>query len=54
MEYVLGKADEKFVIQPTKGPGPKEIRILISRDTTLKPKSDKKQGTEREQKPKTD
>jgi membrane protease subunit HflK len=54
VEYVLGKADEKFIIQPTKGPGPKEIRILISRDTTLKPKSDKKQGTEREQKLKTD
>jgi len=39
IEYVLNNADEKFVVQPTKGPGGKELRILMNRDPSLKPKS---------------
>lgn len=39
IEYVLNNADEKFVIQRTEGTKDHEIRILINRDPTLKPKS---------------
>jgi membrane protease subunit HflK len=43
MEYVLNNTDEKIIIQPTEGAEDTEIRILLSRDQTLKPKSDKEQ-----------
>ena len=39
IEYVLNKADEKFVIQPTEGTKGRELRILINKDPSLKPKS---------------
>jgi membrane protease subunit HflK len=48
IEYVLNNADEKFVIQPTKGAGGKEIRILLNRDSSLKPKSEKEQTTQKD------
>jgi membrane protease subunit HflK len=36
IEYVLEKADEKFVIQPTEGTKGREIRIQLSRDSSIK------------------
>jgi len=39
VEYVFNAADEKMVIQPTEGVKGKEIRLLLNRDPTLKPKS---------------
>jgi len=39
MEYVLSNTDEKIIIQPTEGAEDTEIRILLNRDPTLKPKS---------------
>jgi len=44
IEYVLDNADEKIIIQPTQGPGRREIRILINRDPTIKPKSKEEQS----------
>ncbi len=44
IEYVLENADEKMIIQPTEGTGRKEVRIVISRDPTIKPKSKKEQS----------
>ncbi|MBA7714375.1 hypothetical protein ES703_123397 [subsurface metagenome] len=41
IEYVLDNADEKMIIQPTKGTKGREIRILLNRDPTIKPKSEK-------------
>lgn len=38
IEYVLNNTDEKFIIQPTKGAENTEIRVLLGRDQTLKPK----------------
>ena len=38
IEYVLNNTDEKIIIQPTEGGKDTEIRILLSRDRTLKPK----------------
>ena len=38
VEHVLNNADEKMIIQPTEGTKGKEIRILINRDPTIKPK----------------
>jgi membrane protease subunit HflK len=46
IEYVLNNADEKFVIQPTEGTGGKELRVLVGRDPSLKPKSRKEQKTQ--------
>jgi membrane protease subunit HflK len=40
MEYILNNVDEKIVIQPTEGTKGKEIRLLLNRDPTLKPKSE--------------
>ncbi len=39
IEYVLNNADEKFIIQPAVGIKGREIRIYISKDPTIKPKS---------------
>jgi len=41
IEYVLDNADEKMIIQPTEGTKGREIRILLNRDPTIKPKSEK-------------
>jgi membrane protease subunit HflK len=38
IEYVLNNADEKLIIQPTEGSRGREIRILLNRDPTIKPK----------------
>lgn len=40
IEYVLNNTDEKMVIQPTESTKGKEIRILINRDPSIKPKSE--------------
>ena len=42
IEYVLDNADDKIIIQPTEGTRGREIRILLNRDPTIKPKSEKK------------
>jgi len=39
IEYILSNVDEKIIIQPTKGTRGKEIRVLLNRDPTIKPKS---------------
>jgi len=39
IEYVLDNADEKMIVQTTKGAGEKEFRVLLNRDPGLKPKS---------------
>jgi len=36
IQQVLANADEKMIIQPTRGTGQKEIRILLNRDPTIK------------------
>ena len=41
IEYVLNNADEKFIIQPTEGTKGREFRFQLSRDPTIKPKSEK-------------
>jgi len=43
VEQVLNNADEKMIIQPTEGAKGREIRILLNRDPSLKPKSEKEQ-----------
>ena len=42
IEYVLGNADEKMVVQPTETTEGREIRINLSRDPKLKPKNGEK------------
>jgi membrane protease subunit HflK len=42
VEQVLNDADEKFIIQPTEGTKGSEIRVMMSRDATIKPKSAEK------------
>jgi len=39
IEYVLNNADEKMIIQPAQGTGGREIRVLLNRDPTIKPRS---------------
>jgi len=41
IEYVLINADEKMIIQPTEGTKGTELRIILNRDPTIKPKSEK-------------
>jgi len=41
IKYVLNNADEKIIIQPTKGIKGEELRILINRDPAIKRKSQK-------------
>lgn len=43
IEYVLNNVDEKIIIQPTEGTKGREIRLLLNRDPTIKPKSEEKQ-----------
>ncbi len=42
IEYILNNVDEKIVIQPTEGTKGREIRLLLNRDPTIKPKSEEK------------
>jgi membrane protease subunit HflK len=39
IETVLKNADEKIIIQPTEGEGPREIRLMLNRDPSIKPRS---------------
>jgi regulator of protease activity HflC (stomatin/prohibitin superfamily) len=43
IEHVLNNVDEKIVIQPTQGNKGREIRVLLNRDPTIKPKSEEKE-----------
>ena len=43
IEHVLNNVDEKMIIQPTKGAKGTEIRILLNRDPTIKPKAEQQQ-----------
>jgi membrane protease subunit HflK len=38
IEYVLGNINEKIIIQPTEGTKGSEIRVMLNRDPTIKPK----------------
>jgi membrane protease subunit HflK len=40
IEYILNNVDEKIIIQPAAGTKDREVRVLINRDQTLKPKSE--------------
>ncbi len=42
VEYVLDNIDEKIIIQPSEGTKGSEIRIMLNRDPTIKPKTEKK------------
>lgn len=42
IEYILNNVDEKIIIQPTEGTKGREIRLLLNRDPTIKPKSEEK------------
>jgi len=42
LEYILKNADEKFVIQTSKEAARHEIRVILNRDPTLKPKTEGK------------
>lgn len=41
VQQVLDNAEEKTIIQPTSGAGEKEVRIVITRDPTIKEQQDK-------------
>jgi len=41
IEYVLNNAAEKFIVQPTKGSKGREFRIILNRNPTIKPRSEK-------------
>jgi len=41
MEYIFGRADEIFVVQPGKNIKDRELRVLLSRDPTIKRKPGK-------------
>jgi len=43
IEYVLNNADEKMIIQPAEAAAGREIRVILNRDPTLKPKSEREQ-----------
>ena len=47
IENIMNNADEKFVIQTTKGSKGTQIRVLLNKDPKLKPKKSKEQ-TEQE------
>jgi regulator of protease activity HflC (stomatin/prohibitin superfamily) len=44
IEQVFRNVDEKFVIQPSEGAKSREVRVLLNRDPSLKPKSKEKEG----------
>ena len=46
VERIFNNADEKFVIQSGEGVKETEFRILLNRDPTLKPKTNKQQTTQ--------
>ncbi|MFA5252420.1 MAG: protease modulator HflK [Phycisphaerae bacterium] len=42
IEYILSNVDEKIIIQPAAGTKGREIRLLLNKDQTIKPKSEEK------------
>jgi regulator of protease activity HflC (stomatin/prohibitin superfamily) len=46
LEQILSNADEKFVIQTAEGTEGTEIRVLLNRDPSLRPKTSKEQTTQ--------
>ena len=42
IEYILNNVDEKIILQPAGGASDREVRVLINRDQSLKPKSEEK------------
>jgi len=53
IEQILINASEKFVIQTAKGTKGSEIRLLLNRDPSLKPKKSKEQTEQENQEPAT-
>jgi len=53
IEKILINASEKFVIQTAKGTKGSEIRLLLNRDPSLKPKKSKEQTEQENQEPAT-
>jgi len=49
IENILSNADEKFVVQTTKGSKGTQIRVLLNRDPTLKKKKSKEQTEQQNQ-----
>ncbi|MHC4509066.1 MAG: SPFH domain-containing protein [Planctomycetota bacterium] len=49
MEQIFSNADEKFVIQTSAGAKGKEIRVLLNRDPSLKPKASEEQADQGQQ-----
>ena len=45
IEYVLDNTDEKLIIQSTEGAKGSEIRVLLNRDPSIKPKSQEQNST---------
>ena len=43
LEYIFNNIDEKMIIQPVKNGKSREIRILLTRDPTIKPRTEKKE-----------
>jgi regulator of protease activity HflC (stomatin/prohibitin superfamily) len=41
IQRILSNADEKFIIQPTEHGRHVQIRVMVNRDPTIKPKSEK-------------
>ena len=46
IEYVLNNTDEKLIIQSTEGAKGSEIRVLLNRDPSIKPKSQEQDSAE--------
>jgi len=53
IEQILTNADEKFVVQTAEGTKGSEIRVLLNRDPSLKPKKSKEQTEQENQGPAT-
>ena len=53
IEQILANANEKFVVQTAEGAKGSEIRVLLNRDSSLKPKKSKEQTEQENQGPAT-
>jgi len=49
IEQILNSADEKFVIQTAKGAKGTELRVLLNRDASLKPKASQQQTAQKQE-----
>jgi membrane protease subunit HflK len=45
IQYVFDNVDEKMILQPTKGPLPRELRIMVNRDPMIKKEQPKEEET---------